>query len=103
MMVRATTSRADWPFQSGEYEGIPALPTGDQDENGNDIYQPPLAIGPGASEFPGDENTAPSGRIFTEFNFNELHLDYLDAQGVFTITHAGTFTGDTYPFPEEEI
>ena len=71
MLVRVTTSRANWVTGIA----IPALPTGEQDEEGEDIYQPPVFIGMGASEFPGDEDTPASGRIYTEYNFNELHLD----------------------------
>jgi hypothetical protein len=99
MMVRVTTARSNWVTGIA----IPSLPTGDVDEEGVAIYQLPVFIGNGADEFPADEDqgTQASGRIYTEYNFNEIHLDYLDAQSAVTITKAGTFTGDQYPFPEE--
>ena len=108
-MVRVATSRANWVTGIA----IPKLPTdevirdedGDPilDDEGNEqpIYQDPVFIGQGASEFPGNEDTDPSGRIYTEYNFNQLHLEYLDAQGVCSITRCGTFSSPKWPFPEE--
>lgn len=104
MNTRVWTAANRWP----ENLAVPVLPTGvfiDDGEGGEvELMQPPINFGPPAREFPGDDETPPSGRCYTEEGrLKEVQLDWLAAQDNINITRAGTFTGDTYPFPIEEI
>lgn len=102
-MVRVWTNGVGWP----EGQVLPALPTGEVDEEGEALYYPPLYFGPPAKEFPLPEGEDPEtwtyGRSYTEDGrFNETQLLALSTVTDMHITRAGTFSNPTWPFPDEE-
>jgi len=103
-MTRVFAAEGEWPQDLA----VPALPTGvfvDDGEGGEtEIMEAPISFGSPAHEFPGDDVTPPSGREFTEEGrLKTVQLDWLNAQEpAITITRAGRFDGDEYPFPVEE-
>ena len=71
MVFLIQPSKAAWDAKRAELLACPMIPA--------DVL--PLAIGECALEFPGDDDTPPSGRAFGCHNVHPDHCDWLVAQG----------------------